>query len=175
MPTPVIRTADRPGDLGWIVQAHGELYSAEYGYDTAFEALVAGIVADFGTHHDADREAGWIAELDGRRVGCVLCVRGDDDTTAKLRVLLVDAAARGHRIGTRLVDECLRFARDAGYRRMTLWTHDSLAAARRIYLARGFRLVDSTPERSFGVDVVSQNYDLDLCSAPEPSPPRRAR
>jgi GNAT superfamily N-acetyltransferase len=158
----MIRPVGQPGDLGWVVQAHGESYAREFGWDTTFEALVARIVADYAAKHDPAREAGWIAEVDGRRVGCVFCVRGDDDSTAKLRILLVDQAARGHRLGGRLVDECVAFARAAGYRRMTLWTNDVLAAARRIYLDRGFVLVSEEPHHSFGVDLVGQVYELGL-------------
>ncbi|HEX5114976.1 MAG TPA: GNAT family N-acetyltransferase [Pseudonocardiaceae bacterium] len=156
-----IRPLGEPGDLGWVVMAHGEIYAAEFGWDTSFEALVAGIVADFAAKHDPATEAGWIAELDGRRVGCVFCVRSDD-ATAVLRILLVDPAARGHRLGGRLVDECITFARRVGYRRMTLWTNDPLVAARRIYLDRGFTLVSEDPHHSFGVDLVGQVYELTL-------------
>lgn len=158
----VIRPVGEPGDLGWVVQAHGEIYAREYGWDTSFEALVARIVADFAAKQDPARERGWIAEVDGQRVGCVFCMRGDDESTARLRILLVDPAARGQRIGARLVDECLAFARDVGYQRMVLWTNDPLAAARKIYLARGFRLVGEQPHHSFGVDLVGQDYELDL-------------
>lgn len=157
----VIRYCEQPGDLGWMVQAHGEIYAVEYGWDTTFESLVARIVADFADSHDSQREAGWIAELDGRRVGCVLCVRADD-VTAQLRILLVDPAARGHGFGARLVDECVAFAGDRGYKRMKLWTNDPLNSARKIYLARGFRLVEETPAHLFGADMVSQVYELDL-------------
>ncbi len=115
----MIRPVGQPGDLGWVVLAHGELYAAEYGWNTHFEGLVARIVADFAAGHD--REAGWIAEVDGRRAGCVLCT-AQDDVTAQLRVLLVEPFARGRGIGARLVDECLDFARRAGYQRMTLFT-----------------------------------------------------
>lgn len=156
----VVRPLGRPGDLGWVVMAHGELYAAEFGWGNSFEALVARIVADYAADPDRAREA-WIAELGGRRVGCVFCVR-QDELTAQLRILLVDPAARGHGLGRRLVDQCVRFAREAGYRRMVLWTNDPLAAARHIYLAAGFRLVDEEPHRSFGVDLVGQNYALDL-------------
>ncbi len=160
-----IRQLGEPGDLGWVVLAHGELYAAEFGWDATFEALVAGIVADFGAGHDAARERAWIAELDGRRVGCVFCVAGDEPATAKLRILLVHPDARGHGVGARLVDTCVAFARDAGYARMRLWTNDVLAAARRIYLATGFRLVGEEPHHSFGADLVGQNYELDLWPA----------
>ena len=150
-----------PGDLGWMVKAHGELYAQEYGWDTTFEALVARIVADYADNHDPRREAAWIAEVDGQPMGCVLCVRKDDDT-AQLRILLVDPAARGLGIGARLVAECLAFARRAGYKRIVLWTNDVLTAARRIYQAAGFRLTGEEPHHSFGHDLVSQTWQLDL-------------
>ena len=158
----VIRAVGRPGDLGWIVLAHGEQYAHEFGWDTTFEALVARIVADFAAGHDPRREAGWIAEVGGERAGCVLCVAGDEPDTAQLRILLVDPRARGRNVGRRLVDTCVGFARDAGYRRIRLWTNDPLVAARRIYLAAGFRLVEEEPHHSFGVDLVGQVYELAL-------------
>lgn len=157
-----IRRIGRPGDLGWIVQAHGELYAAEYGFDSTFEALVARIVADFANDHDPVREAGWIAEVDGRRAGCILCVAGADAATAKLRILLVDPVARGRGVGARLVDTCLDFAREAGYRRVTLWTNDNLVSARKLYRSRGFELVEQEPHRSFGQELVGQYWALDL-------------
>lgn len=141
--------------------AHGEQYAREFGWDTTFEALVCGIVADYARAHDPAREAAWIAELDGRRVGCVFCVAEDDDT-ARLRILLVDPAARGHKLGTRLVRTCLGFARQAGYRRMVLWTNDPLVAARTIYLAEGFRLTAEEPHHSYGVDLIGQTYELEF-------------
>ena len=150
-----------PGDLGWMVKAHGELYAQEYGWDATFEALVARIVADYADNHDPRREAAWIAEVDGQPTGCVLCVRKDDDT-AQLRILLVDPAARGLGIGARLVGECLAFARRAGYKRIVLWTNDVLTAARRIYQAAGFRLTGEEPHHSFGHDLVSQTWQLDF-------------
>lgn len=162
-PQIVIRPLGEPGDLGWIVMAHGEVYTAEFGWDSDIEAFIARIVADYAVDRDPVREAGWIAELDGRRVGCVLCVRADD-ATAQLRVLLVDPSARGHGLGGRLVDECMAFARKAGYTRMTLWTNDPLLAARRVYLSRGFTLVGQEPHRSFGVDMVGQTYQVDLAA-----------
>lgn len=158
----VVRPLDRPGDLGWVVMAHGEIYAAEFGWDTSFEALVAQIVADYAGDHDPVREAAWIAEVDGQRAGCVFCVAGDDETTAKLRILLVDPAARGHGLGARLVDTCIGFARDAGYRRITLWTNDVLVSARRIYQAAGFALVEQEAHHSFGHDLVGQNWTRDL-------------
>jgi GNAT superfamily N-acetyltransferase len=156
-----IRPLGRPGDLGWVVMAHGELYAAEFGWNTEFEALVAKIVADYAARPDPQRDAAWIAEADGQRVGCVFLVAKDADT-AQLRILLVDPAARGHQLGRRLVGECLAFARRAGYRRMVLWTNDPLAAARHIYLAAGFSLVSEEPHHSFGVDLIGQHYELDL-------------
>ncbi len=156
-----IRDLDQPGDLGWVVAAHGEIYAREFGWDTTFEALVARIVADYAHSHDPAREAAWIAELDGQRVGCVFCVAADD-RTAQLRILLVDPTARGHGLGGRLVDTCVSFARDHGYQRMVLWTNDPLVSARTIYMSRGFRLADEEPHHSFGVDLVGQNYELDL-------------
>jgi GNAT superfamily N-acetyltransferase len=159
-----IRPLGRPGDLGWVVRAHGELYAAEYGWTTAFEALVARIVADYAAGHDATREAAWIAEADGRRVGCVMCVDGGDGT-AVLRLLLVDPSARGTGLGGRLVDTCLGFARAVGYVRMRLWTTDPLVAARRIYVQRGFSLVDEQPHGDFGPDLLGQTYELELTPA----------
>ncbi|GAA2079819.1 GNAT family N-acetyltransferase [Pseudolysinimonas kribbensis] len=161
----IIRPADRPGDLGWMVRAHGEQYAAEFGWDQGFEASVARIVADFGEGTPSGDQAGWIAELDGRRVGCVLCVRGADGD-AQLRILLVDEHARGHGVGGALIDTCLDFARSAGYRRMWLWTNDVLAAARSLYLARGFRLFAEERHHSYGADLVGQFYELDLAAAP---------
>lgn len=149
------------GDYGWLVERHGVLYADEYGWDVTFEGLVAEIVGGFARAHDPGRERAWIAELDGRRAGCVLCVR-EDDETAKLRVLLVEPWARGHGIGSRLVDECIAFARAAGYRRLVLWTNDVLADARRIYERAGFALVDEGPHRAFGHDLVEQTWSLEL-------------
>jgi GNAT superfamily N-acetyltransferase len=162
-PDVTIRRLGKPGDLGWVVMAHGELYATEFGWDCSFEALVARIVADYAAGHDASREAAWIAELDNCRVGCVFCVAADEQT-AQLRILLVHPGVRGHGAGTRLVDECVQFARQAGYKRMKLWTNDPLVAARRIYLSRGFQLVEEEPHRSFGAALVGQVYELDLAS-----------
>ena len=151
----------RPGDLGWIVQRHGEVYAREYGWTQSFEALVARIVADYLDRQQPGRENAWIAEVDGQRAGCVFCVRKDDET-AQLRILLVEAWARGHGLGARLVDECIRFARDGGYRKLVLWTNDILVAARRIYLAAGFELVSEESHHSFGKDLVGQFWELRL-------------
>ncbi|MFC9343835.1 GNAT family N-acetyltransferase [Streptomyces sp. NPDC057020] len=158
----VVRRADRPGDLGWVIMAHGESYHRQFGWNTDFEVLVAGIVADYGARHDPAREAGWIAEVDGRRVGCVFLVAGDRPGVAKLRILLVTPDGRGLGLGTRLVEECLGFAREAGYAQVTLWTNDVLGAARRIYQGFGFTLADEERHHSYGHDLVGQNWTLDL-------------
>jgi len=151
----------RPGDFGWVVQRQAAGYAAEYGWDGTYEALVARIVADYVDHRDPAREAAWIAEVDGERVGSILCVR-KSDTVAKLRLLYVDPAARGLGIGSKLVEECMRFARAAGYTEMTLWTNSVLAEARRIYERAGFTLVDEEPHHSYGVDLVGQNWSRQL-------------
>jgi GNAT superfamily N-acetyltransferase len=160
-PGVTIRRADQPGDLGWVVMAHGEQYADEFGWDTTFEALVARIVADFAAAHDPAREAAWVAEIDGLRAGCVFCGAGDE-TTATLRILLVTPAARGRGVGAALVRTCVDFARDAGYAGLTLWTNDVLASARRIYEAAGFELVDAERHHSFGHDLVGQHWSLRL-------------
>jgi GNAT superfamily N-acetyltransferase len=160
--TATIRPLGEPGDLGWVIQAHGELYAREFGWNTEMEALIARIVADFANGHDPAYEAAWIAESDaGERVGCVFCMR-EDERTARLRILLVDPKARGERLGARLVQTCLDYARSVGYQRMVLWTNHPLVAARAIYLAAGFRLTHEEPHHSFGVDLVGQTYELDL-------------
>ena len=156
-PGAFVLRAPHPGDLGWIVQRHGSLYAQQYGWDESFEALVARIVADYAADHDPRREAAWIAEVDGERAGCVLCVRRDD-AVAQLRLLLVDPKARGRGIGARLIDECLRFAQRAVYARVTLGTNDVLHEARRLYERVGFELVESAPHRSFGHDLVEQTW-----------------
>lgn len=151
----------QPGDFGWIVARHGALYAQEYGWDGTFEALVARIVADYLQHQDPRREAAWIAEVDGAPAGCVCCVAADE-STAKLRLLLVEPSARGLGIGGRLVEECLRFARHAGYQRMTLWTTDAQTDARRIYERAGFGLDEECPQHSFGHDLRGQTWSRDL-------------
>lgn len=154
-----------PGDLGWIVQRNAALYAAEYGFDADYEGLVARIVADYAEDHDPRLERTWIAELDGRPVGCVMCVRDDTPGAARLRLLLVEPDARGLGIGNRLVRACVDFAREVGYREMVLWTNDCLASARRIYQHHGFALVTEKPHHSFGVDLVGQDWRLDLRGA----------
>ncbi len=151
----------RPGDMGWVIERHGALYAQEYGYDERFEALVAEIAARFLRRFDPARERCWIAERGGERVGCVFVV-AQSRTVAKLRMLLVEPSARGMGLGWRLIDECVRFARAAGYKKMTLWTHKSLTAARRLYRKAGFRLVKSVPNPSFGRQLVDEFWDIDL-------------
>ena len=170
-----IRPLGQPGDLGWVVMAHGEVYSRELGWDSSFEALVADIVVRYAGGHDPDRESAWIAELAGRRVGCVFCVADPgSDGTALLRILLVHPDARGRDLGRRLIDTCLRFARATDYERVRLWTNHPLLAARHLYLERGFELVAEEPHHSFGVDLVGQTYELELASSVTSAPGVRA-
>ncbi len=156
-----IRPLGEPGDLGWVVMAHGELYFQEFGWDTTFEALVARIVAEYAASPESHPQAAWIAVMDGRRVGCVFCCNKDEET-AQLRLLLTDPSARGKGVGSQLVRRCIDFALKAGYHRMVLWTNDVLVAAARIYLAAGFTLVEEEPHHSFGADLVGQTYELEL-------------
>ncbi len=151
----------QPGDLGWVVGRHGAAYWDEFGWNLEFEALVARIVADYHSHLAPGRENAWIAEMDGARAGCVFCCQRDADT-AQLRILLVERWARGFGVGRRLVDECVSFARAAGYSKMMLWTNDVLVSARRIYEAVGFELVEEEEHHSFGHDLVGQNWEMDL-------------
>jgi DNA-binding MarR family transcriptional regulator/GNAT superfamily N-acetyltransferase len=160
-PRAYLLRAPRPGDLGWVIQRQAAGYAAEYGWDETYEALVARIIADYVDGHDPAREAAWIAEADGQRVGSVLCVR-KSDSVAQLRLLYVDPAARGLGIGSKLVEECLRFARAAGYTEMTLWTNSVLAEARRIYERTGFTLTGEEAHHSFGADLVGQNWSRPL-------------
>jgi DNA-binding MarR family transcriptional regulator/GNAT superfamily N-acetyltransferase len=151
----------RPGDMGWVVQSHGASYAAEYGFDASFEALVAEIAAKFLASYDASRERCWIADIDGSQVGSVFLVRHSDDV-AKLRLLLVDPAGRGQGLGHRLVTECIAFARQCGYRKITLWTQSILFAARKIYQDTGFVLVATEPHRSFGQDLIGETWEREL-------------
>ena len=150
-----------PGDLGWVVQAHGELYAREFGYTSEFEALVAGIAAKYLQHFDPEWEKGWIAELDGERVGSVFVVR-QSRTIAKLRLLILLPQARGLGLGGRLTDECIAFARARGYRKLVLWTQSHLEAARAIYRSRGFQCVAEEANHAFGHDLTSETWELKL-------------
>jgi len=158
---PYLLRPHQPGDMGWIIHRHGVLYAQEYGWDEQFEALVAEIAAKFIQHFDPKRERCWIAEKDGEIVGSVFLVK-KSKTVAKLRLLLVEPAARVLGIGKRLVAECVRFARRVGYKKMTLWTQSDLPAARRIYEQAGFRLVQKKPHHSWARDLVSETWDLKL-------------
>jgi DNA-binding MarR family transcriptional regulator/GNAT superfamily N-acetyltransferase len=152
----------RPGDLGWVVERHGVLYAREYGFDARFEGLVARAVAGFADHRDDPRQAFWIAELDGERVGSIGCQRGADDGTAQLRLLLLEPSARGHGVGKRLVTECVEFARAHGYRAVELWTMSELTAAHAIYRAAGFQLVREEAHDGFGPALVQQFWRLEF-------------
>jgi DNA-binding MarR family transcriptional regulator/GNAT superfamily N-acetyltransferase len=161
-PTSYVLRPPKPGDLGWVVHRQGALYAEEWGYNEEFEALAADIVASFVRHLDPSRERCWIAEREGEIVGSVFLVR-KTNSVARLRLLLVEPSARGHGIGSRLIDECVRFARQAGYKKITLWTQSELDAARRLYKRAGFTLTAKKPHDSFGrKGLVAETWDLSL-------------
>lgn len=157
----IVLRAPQPGDLGWVIGRHGEVYSREFGWNMDFERLVGEIVMSFAAKNDPRKERAWIAEARGMRLGCVFLVRKTGET-AQLRILLVDPAARGLGLGSRLVRECIGFARKAGYRRITLWTNSVLRSARKIYQAEGFVLRGEEAHESFGKELTGQNWELDL-------------
>jgi GNAT superfamily N-acetyltransferase len=161
MDEPVIRKLDEPGDLGWVVMCHGEIYASEFGYDREFETLVASMVSQLSARRDERRERGFIAVAEGRRLGCAFVV-ARDQATAQLRMLLVRPEARGRRLGTQLVQACLEFARAANYRRVVLRTNPPMTAAQQIYLTAGFQLVHEEACHKFGVDLIERDYALDL-------------
>jgi len=173
LPAPIMLRAHRPGDMGWVVARHAELYSREFGWSGEFEGLVAGITADFIAHFDPARERCWIAERDGERLGCIFLVSGRGGS-ARLRLLLVEPAARGLGLGAQLVQECLAFARAAGYRRVVLWTHANLSSARHLYRRAGFRRTASEPRHRFGKAVVSETWQLALGARAVPATRRGA-
>ena len=159
-PEVTLRT-HRPGDMGWIVQQHGRLYAEEFGWDISFEGMVAEIAAQFVKEFDPERERCWIADIGGIPAGSICIVRHSDEV-AKIRLLLLDPAARGFGLGKRLVDECIAFARSRGYRKITLWTQSMLLAARAIYVKAGFVLMGSEPHRLFGPELVGETWELTL-------------
>jgi ribosomal protein S18 acetylase RimI-like enzyme len=158
----VILRQPKHGDFGWIVSRHAELYAREYGWGDPFEGLCAQIVADYVNNYDEKYERCWIAEMNGENVGCVMLVKDKEPDTARIRLLIVDAKARGLGLGTQLTDACLQFAREAGYRKITLWTHSALTAARHVYEKAGFTLTSSEPRHTWGKDVVAEFWDMEL-------------
>lgn len=160
-PQNVVLRDPQPGDMGWVVQQHGEVYAREYGWDSTFEALAAEIVAGYVRHHQPDWERCWIAEVDGERVGSAFVVR-KSKTVAQLRLLILTPQARGLGLGAHLTDECLAFARSKGYKKMVLWTNSCLDSARALYARRGFQLVKSEPYSGFGKDLVGETWELRL-------------
>jgi GNAT superfamily N-acetyltransferase len=160
-PCSAILRDPQAGDMGWVVQQHGEIYAREYGWNSEFEALVADIVAKYLRHHQAQWERCWMAELGGEKVGAVFVVR-KSKTIAQLRMLILTPAARGLGLGAHLTDECIAFARSKGYRKMVLWTNSCLSAARGIYAKRGFELIKSEPYHGFGQDLVGETWELKL-------------
>jgi DNA-binding MarR family transcriptional regulator/N-acetylglutamate synthase-like GNAT family acetyltransferase len=154
--------AHRAGDMGWVIERHGELYTQEQGWNAQFEALVAEIAAEFIRKFDPSRERCWIAERAGRRLGCIFLVAGETPAMAKLRLLLVEPQARGSGLGGRLIAECVGFARAAGYQKITLWTQDTLTAARHLYASAGFKLTSREAHHSFGHDLVGETWEVSL-------------
>ncbi len=159
---PFVLRAHRAGDMAWIKRRHGEFYAQQQGWDSSFEALVGKICTAFERDFDPALEHCWIAEMGGRPVGSVALTRSGEDGVARLRLLLVEEAARGHGLGSRLVDECQRFARAAGYRKIRLWTTDQQQEARQIYRSKGYVLVTEEPVHAFGKDMVNETWELDL-------------
>lgn len=158
----IVLRAPRHGDFGWIVSRHAQVYAEEYGWGDPFEGLCAQIVADFVNNYDPKMERCWIAQVNGENAGCVMLVKDAAPGTARIRLLLVDPKGRGLGLGTRLTGECVQFAREAGYKKITLWTHSVLTAARHCYEKAGFTLTSSEPRHSWGKDVVAEFWDLPL-------------